>query len=106
MRAEVLIGAIPGLRAVGKTNEKIIVSSQGAVSRIPCYVQVILSGLSIYNGSVSRQEVDVNRLNTWDVLAVEYYTPATTPPRFEATGGGRGDGTVGAACGTLVIWTK
>jgi hypothetical protein len=117
--SEVLIGSIAGLRAVGNTDEKFIVSARGSGNH-PCDVQIVLNGISVYNGNAGQPEFDINRLITPDVLGVEYYTPATTPSRFNATGGGMPDpsknergsifeGTrspLGAACGTLVIWTK
>jgi hypothetical protein len=104
--AELLIGSITGLRAVGSTNEKFIAAGRGQMSAGPCYVQVVLDGVFIYVGREGTPLFDVNTLNTADVLGVEYYTPATTPPRFNITGGGGGKGASGAACGTLVIWRK
>ena len=118
--AEVLLGSIPGVRAVDETRvEKFIVAGRGSGANHPCYVQVVLDGISIYAGREGQPEFDINSLDTGDVLAVEFYTPATTPPRFNVTGGGRvwsgvyiaarerwrRGKPVGPVCGTLVIWS-
>ena len=103
--AEVLIGSIPGSRAIGRTNEKWLAAGRGPLSGAPCYVQVIVNDVAVYTGRPNEPMFDVNAVNTADVLAVEYYTPSTTPLRFNRTGGGGGNA-AGAACGTLVIWQK
>lgn len=65
-----------------------------------CFSQVVLDGVVIYTPSSTTMMAapDLRRIRPETLVAMEYYAgPATTPPEFGGTG---------AACGTLVLWTK
>lgn len=98
--ADVLLGNLAGLRAEGNASQKVLTSTHDGIKH--CAVQVVLNGLSVYNGYVEQPEFDINSVNTGDVLGIEFYTVATTPQRFNTTGGPKR----GSACGTVVIWTR
>lgn len=65
----------------------------------PCYVQVIVDGLPIYQGSGMGQEPpDFALLLTTEFDGVEWYSsPSRTPVQFRRNA---------AACGTLVLWSR
>ncbi|MGV3709959.1 MAG: carboxypeptidase-like regulatory domain-containing protein [Gemmatimonas sp.] len=66
-----------------------------------CYLQVIVNGRIEYNGSSGQEPFDVDRLNSLDIIGIEYYTTAQTPPQFNMT-----QGPEGKQCGTILLWTK
>ncbi|QJR37600.1 hypothetical protein [Gemmatimonas groenlandica] len=93
------MSSIAGLRTWGKGSQQYLQGQRGP--RNGCMVQVILNGVSITNGA-SDELFDVNSLNASVIIGFEYYTVASTPPRFNTSGGRVG----GAHCGTAVFWTK
>jgi hypothetical protein len=65
-----------------------------------CFSQVFLDGVQIYAPAVNTTSPvpDMRRIRPETLAAVEYYSgPAVTPPEFGGTG---------AACGTIVLWTR
>lgn len=96
--SQVIVSLIPGVRTIGKGSGQVLVSTRPGTCPGP--VQVILNGLSLYNGYQER--FNLNSIYTGNVIGVEYYTVATTPAQFNGTGGRDG----GVQCGTIVIWTK
>jgi hypothetical protein len=97
--SEILVSSIPGLRTWGKGSQQYLEGQRGP--RKGCMVQVILNGVSITNGETD-ELFDVNSLEAADIIGFEYYTVASTPPRFNTSGGKVG----GSQCGTAVFWTK
>lgn len=89
---------IAGIGFTGKGTEQVPVTSRGKT----CPVQIIMNGVTAFNGRVGQLPFDINSINTNNVIGFEFYTVATTPMEFAGTGGQSG----GAACGTIVIWTK
>lgn len=103
--AEILLGSIPGIKMIGKTDEKVVNSTRDG--RALCPVQVVLNDNIIYNGQPGQPTFDINSLNPEDVLGVEYYSASTAPIRFQGTGASTPHGNPqGPACGTLIVWTK
>lgn len=96
--SQVLISLIPGIRTLGKGSKQVLVSRRGAT----CTMQIIVNGMTRFNGR--EEEFDINSLITGQVIGLEYYTVASTPPQFNATSGREAGG--GSHCGTVVIWTK
>lgn len=96
--ASLLVTRLPGVRTLGGSSQQVMVSIRGN----NCPVQVVLNGLSLFNGGEKQPMFDINSLQTSDVIGVEYYTVASTPAQFRMTGGKSG----GSQCGTVVIWTK
>ena len=94
--SQVLMRSIPGIRTVGKGSKQVLASRRGNT----CVLQVIVNNMTRFNGR--EEEFDINSVITGQVLGLEYYTVASTPPQFSATSGRDG----GSHCGTVVIWTK
>jgi len=78
-------------------------------SGTPCTPQMWVNGLRGDGG------LRLHYLNTSDVLGFEFYTPSTTPARYNATGGTVVKDSLGGtslepksgpACGTVVLWLK
>lgn len=101
--ASVLLERVPGIRITSVDGNRVVFSSQDGKPK--CMVQVIVNNAVVYTGRPGESPFDIGALQSGDVLAAEYYTVASTPPRFNSTGGGAG-ATAGAACGTLVITRK
>ncbi|HEY0931545.1 MAG TPA: carboxypeptidase regulatory-like domain-containing protein [Gemmatimonas sp.] len=59
----------------------------------PCLAAMWVNGMRGDGG------IRLEWLNTADVLGLEFYTPATTPARYNATGSN-------TSCGTVVLWIK
>lgn len=98
--SEVLRSLIPGISTIGTGTKQVLVGRRGGSWNCP--VQVILNGMTMYNGSPYQEKFDINSLYVDNVIGVEYYTVATTPLRYNATSGPQG----GTSCGTVIIWTK
>ena len=104
--SQVLVSLIPGVRTAGKGTKQVL------VGRDKCAVQVIVNGMTWFNGS--QDNVDINSFYTAEVIGLEYYTVANTPSQFNATAarGPMGLPSLekfipgGSVCGTVVIWTK
>ena len=62
-----------------------------------CYVPVIVDRQIRYHGFKDEALFDVNTIGPPSIAAIGYYTRSQIPSQFNATG---------AACGTLVIWTR
>lgn len=66
----------------------------------PCYTQIVVDRVVVYQATDDRviSPPDVSEYLTRSLDGVEYYSsPSRTPPEFR---------TAGAACGTLVLWTR
>ncbi len=65
-----------------------------------CYVQVYVDGVQVYayNTGNTTEPFDINSLATTDLMGVEIYVGASDTPA-ELSGSG-------AACGTVVLWTR
>jgi hypothetical protein len=80
-------------------------------SGIPCMPVMWINGLR-----EDPPRIRLDWLNTSDIIGFEFYTPATTPARYNATGkpNARSEASKflalepngGAACGTVVLWLK
>lgn len=73
-------------------------------SGIPCMPVMWVNGLR-----EDAPSIRLDWLNTSDILGFEFYTPATTPARYNATGAPSAralEPSGGAACGTVVLWLK
>jgi hypothetical protein len=109
--SDLLIARIPGIRLVGYAEDRAVSTTHNG--RVECLVQVVLDGNIIYNGNQGQPPFKVNSLSTADVIGIEFYTTGSTPARYTMTGGGsrgapgaKGGTFGGAACGTLILWTK
>jgi len=102
--SQLLISTIPGIRTVGKSSKQVLVSLRSKT----CALQVIINGMVQFNGHSGQEEFDINNVYTGQVIGLEYYTVATTPPQFNGTSGAGDPGKLsgGSHCGTVVIWTK
>jgi len=105
--SNILLGSVPAIRAVGKTDQVVIHASHGDGKSGFCPVQVVLNDLFVFRGAPGEEPFDVNSINAADVIGVEYYTVSTTPLRYQGTGAPTAHANPqGPACGTLIIWTK
>lgn len=96
---DIFMGRIPGLRrpTVNGSNVRPL-TGRPTGQKYNCYVAIILNGLTVYNSSYGTNFFDIDRsIITGDVIGAEYYSVASTPLKYQATG---------SECGTLVIWTK
>lgn len=64
-----------------------------------CYMQVIVNGIMLYNGSPGQRLFDIDQLDTKDIVGFEFHTVATQPLQYNGTSGA-------TPCGTVIIWTK
>lgn len=105
-----LAAHIPGLRIVQSGSRHWIASTRGGGSRpkggadmepVPpaCYMQVIVNGIMLYNGSPGQRLFDIDQLDTKDIVGFEFHTVATQPLQYNGTSGA-------TPCGTVIIWTK
>jgi hypothetical protein len=112
---------IAGLRVLQLNGERFLASSRGGggmgmsgptgylkpdktpFKKYPagCYLQVIINGRIEYNGTNGQEPFDVDRLNSLDIIGLEYYTTAQTPVQYNMTRGPEA-----GACGTILLWTK
>jgi hypothetical protein len=103
----VLIGRIPGLRTKRLYGKVTLESQRDGRS---CYPQIVVNGISMYNGAttsagriaVEMATFDLTSVRVDEVIGFEWHTPSTTPARFNATGSGGH----GSPCGTAIFWTK
>lgn len=105
---DILLGRIPGIKRVNLSTSSVrpLATTRGGQSRAlmagagttNCFVQIALNGAVVYNMDIAKGDYyDIDRLNTAEVIGVEFYTVANTPTRYAGTG---------ANCGTVIIWTK
>lgn len=89
-----LDGRIAGLRIDKRSGRagKFITTRTGK----ECNPQVLVNG-------IVDDSLDLNSIDTREVLAFEFYTPATTPLKYNRTTIGRGQATV---CGTVILWLR
>jgi hypothetical protein len=99
--ATVMSTKFPGLRASGEGSSRCIANGR---FRATLNRDVFSNGMGC-NGCPLRVFLDDIEISgdlwivrTWDLAAVEYYTPGTTPARYH---NGRPGG-----CGVLVLWSK
>jgi hypothetical protein len=85
--SDLLLGYMPGANFGGK--------SGGVPRRRACPMKVYHNGVHARDGAGN--DFDLNRIQTQDVLGVEYYTPATVPARYAG---------LGSSCGVLILWTN
>lgn len=97
--SQLLPTKLPGIRIVRTRTAHVLAARRGGVD---CFAQVILNGVSVYNGAEREPVFDINLLQTQSVIGMEYYTVASTPAQFNRTSAVGG----GTHCGTVVIWTK
>lgn len=72
----------------------------GSLECVPvgqCYMQVVVNGITRYDGS--GQMFDIDQLNSKDIIGFEFYTVATVPLQYRGS-------TEAGKCGTVIIWTK
>jgi hypothetical protein len=89
---ELLNGRIAGLRVEKKRVGEIFVTTRTGQR---CEAQVFVNGILT--------DFDLSLVDTREVLALEFYTPATTPLRYNGTTVGRG---ASGACGTVLLWLR
>jgi len=94
---------LPGVRLVNDTGKIVATSGRGTVSiQTPiagiCRVNVLVDGVLRYANGSGLPPFDLRSLEASMIAGVEYYTPASTPERFNLRGN--------APCGTLVIWLQ
>lgn len=100
--SDILGGRIPVLTH-GIGAHGVLVSTRDG--KPDCRVQVVVNGMTVYNGSDGQMEFDVDMLDARDIIGLEYYSVANTPARYNVTAIAAG-WAGGAACGTVIIWTK
>jgi hypothetical protein len=99
--ATVMSTKFPGLRASGEGSSRCIANGRfratlnrdvfsNGMGCNGCRLRVFLDDIEISS--------DLWIVRTWDLVGVEYYTPGTTPARYN---NGRPGG-----CGVLVLWSK
>jgi hypothetical protein len=74
-------------------------SRQVGPSGLPCWMQVIVDGQPLYRSGLDKVPPDLhNEFTTSEMEAIEvYYGAGGTPSEFNSAG---------AACGTIVLWTR
>ena len=109
-----VIARVPGLRIATYSGRASFISSRGIVSleRQPggdpqdrkmgapkgCYPIIIIDDIVRYGGGFLEPLFDLNLIDGTQVAAVESYSVAQLPARFNRSGN--------AACGAVVIWMK
>lgn len=96
---------VRGVRIVRRQDgAPVLASARGAFSRSinDCPYQIVLDGQRLYalrsGGPEGSTPPSIDEFAPAGLEAIEVYTgPATTPPQF---------GGLGAACGTIVLWTR
>jgi hypothetical protein len=91
----VLTTRLPGLKTIldVQSSNRVLASTRdqlGLQGIAPCFVTLYLDGID-----VPRQDIELVR--TWDLAAVEYYTPEQVPVRYR---------TKFYACGVVLLWSK
>jgi hypothetical protein len=95
-KAPMLIGSAPP--TLGAAGMRVAMSGRSG----KCLLQVVVNDMTMYAGYEGEPPFDLASIQTQDVLAVEHYTMPQAPLRYKpASGSGKG-----AACGTLVIYTR
>jgi hypothetical protein len=91
----VLTTRFPGLKTIldVPAGNRVLASTRdqvGLTGIAPCFVTVYLDGID-----VPRQDIELVR--TWDLAAVEFYTPEQVPARYRTKAYG---------CGVVLLWSK
>ncbi len=99
----VLRARLPGVRLITSGSAVVAASGRGSVSiQTPiasqCLVNVVVDDVLRYASGTFLPPFDLRSLEASMIAGVEYYTPASTPERFNLRGN--------APCGTLVIWLQ
>jgi len=99
----VLRAKLPGVRLVNVGGQILATSGRGSISIITpiagrCLVNVIVDDMLRFANGAGMPPFDVRSLEASMIAGVEFYTPASTPERFNMRGN--------APCGTLVIWLQ
>lgn len=99
----VMRAKLPGVRLVNVDGAILATSGRGSISIITpiagrCLVNVIVDDMLRFANGTGMPPFDVRSLEASMIAGVEYYTPASTPERFNMRGN--------APCGTLVIWLQ
>jgi hypothetical protein len=92
---DVLIGRIPGLQRIRCQNGRMCLSSGRGVIRYvpgPCPIRIVFDGIP------DASPLPLEDMDPSMIAAVEFYTPATLPPRFNFDGNN--------PCGTLLLWSR
>ncbi len=92
---QLLDGRVAGLKVLkrGSTKTRFVTTRTGS----NCFPQVIVNG-------IIDDDFDLSLVDTHEVLAFEFYTPANTPLKCNRTTIGRsGQHTV---CGTVILWLR
>jgi hypothetical protein len=100
--AELLDGQFPGLK-VDKT--------KGSGGRLTTRRSGQFCAPQIFVNGVLDDSFSLDRLSAAEVVALEYYTPSTTPPRYNLASTAEGGGVLrgnlrGSACGTVLFWLR
>ncbi|MBC8089084.1 MAG: carboxypeptidase-like regulatory domain-containing protein [Phycisphaerae bacterium] len=90
-----IVTKFSGLRVVTTGGKDVIAATRGAGGNRDCYLQIILNGLNVSRSGL----FDLNTINSVNVIGLEFYSAATTPSKYNQFD-------MGAACGTIVVWTK
>jgi hypothetical protein len=90
---ELLNGRIAGLRVEGTLKGETFLTTRTGRR---CKPQVFVNGVLDSN-------FDLSLIDTREVLALEFYTPATTPFKYNGTAIGSGGAGV---CGTVLLWLR
>jgi hypothetical protein len=99
----VLRARLPAVRLVNDGGQILATSGRGSISIITliadrCLVNVIVDDMLRFANGTGMPPFDVRSLEASMMAGVEFYTPASTPERFNVRGN--------APCGTLVIWLQ
>lgn len=111
---ELLLRRVRGVNIVSyvQTNQHLLATGRGLTSltQVPkadprdrkspsaCYSQIWLDGVRIYAPGENQVVPDLGAFDVGALQAIEFYSgPSSTPAQF---------GGSGAACGTLLIWTR
>lgn len=94
---------LPGVRLATIGGALVASSGRGTVSIQTeiagvCPANVIVDGVLRYTSGTRMPYFDLRSFEASMIAGVEYYTPASTPERFNLRGN--------ATCGTLVIWLQ
>jgi hypothetical protein len=109
-----VVGRVPSLRLARFNSRTAFMTSRGVISVLNqprgdeidvkmgapkgCYPIVVIDDLVRYAGRMGEPLFDLGSLDGTQIAAIEYYTVANLPVRFNKGGN--------AACGAVVIWLK
>ncbi|MBY0488895.1 MAG: carboxypeptidase-like regulatory domain-containing protein [Gemmatimonadaceae bacterium] len=109
-----VVARVPSLRLARFNSRTVFMTSRGVISVLnqprgdevdvkmgapkACYPIVIVDDLVRYAGRMGEPLLDLGSIDGTQIAAIEYYTVANLPVRFNKGGN--------AACGAVVIWLK